>query len=65
MTGETDLQKLLATMTPELMPGVHVLAVERGADPSPAIELPPAVKHHLGLDGKRSWMMLDEGNRFA
>ena len=24
MTGETDLKKLLASMTPELLPGVHV-----------------------------------------
>ena len=24
MAGETDLKKLLATMTPELLPGVHV-----------------------------------------
>lgn len=24
MTGETDLKKLVAAMTPELMPGVHV-----------------------------------------
>lgn len=35
------------------------------ADPSLAIELPPAVKRHLGLDGERPWVMLDEGNRFA
>jgi hypothetical protein len=26
MTGETDLKKLLATMTPELLPGIHVFA---------------------------------------
>ncbi|MGX5848399.1 ACT domain-containing protein [Mesorhizobium sp. PL10] len=26
MTGETDLKKLLATMTPELVPGVRVFA---------------------------------------
>ncbi|WP_027162874.1 type II toxin-antitoxin system PemK/MazF family toxin [Mesorhizobium sp. WSM1293] len=62
-------------------PCVIVLAVERGADglivtvvpvthvppadPSLAIELPPAVKRHLELDGERSWVMLHEGNRFA
>ena len=62
-------------------PCVIVLAVERGADglivtvvpvthvspanSSLAIELPPAVKRHLGLDGERSWVMLHEGNRFA
>ena len=26
MAGETDLKRLLATMTPELLPGVHVFA---------------------------------------
>ncbi|RWF34670.1 MAG: ribonuclease H family protein, partial [Mesorhizobium sp.] len=26
MTGETDLQKLLASMTPHLLPDVHVFA---------------------------------------
>ena len=62
-------------------PCVIVLAVERAADglivtvvpvthvppaePSLAIELPSAVKNHLGLDGERSWVMLHEGNRFA
>ena len=35
------------------------------ADPSLAIELPPAIKQHLGLDPERSWVMLHEGNRFA
>ncbi|MGV3548277.1 hypothetical protein [Rhizobium sp.] len=29
-----------------------------------AIELPPAVKRHLHLDSDRSWVMIDEGNRF-
>ena len=24
MAGETDLKKLLASMTPELLPGIHV-----------------------------------------
>ena len=35
------------------------------ADPSQAIELPPPVKRHLGLDAERSWVMLHEGNEFA
>ena len=35
------------------------------ADTSLAIELPPGVKRHLGLDGARSWVVLHEGNRFA
>jgi hypothetical protein len=62
-------------------PCVIVLAVDRGPagtmvtvvpvthspprDLSLAVELPPAVKRHLGLDDERSWVMLDEGNRFA
>lgn len=35
------------------------------SDPSAAFELPAPVKRHLGLDDARSWVMLDEGNRFA
>jgi hypothetical protein len=62
-------------------PCVIVLAVDRGLegttvtvvpvthtaprDTSVAMELPPAVKRHLGLDEARSWVMLDEGNRFV
>ena len=34
-------------------------------DPSIALELPLAVKRHLGLDDDRSWVMLDEVNEFA
>lgn len=30
-----------------------------------AIEIPPAVKRHLGLDDARSWAILDEVNEFA
>jgi hypothetical protein len=34
------------------------------ADAAIAIELPPRVKQHLGLDDQRSWIVLNEGNRF-
>jgi hypothetical protein len=30
-----------------------------------AIEIPPKVKHHLGLDAARSWVILDEFNEFT
>ena len=30
-----------------------------------AFELPAAVKRHLGLDGERSWVILDEVNEFG
>ena len=29
-----------------------------------ALEMPPRVKHHLGLDDARSWIVLDEVNQF-
>jgi len=31
------------------------------SDPSQAVELPPPVKRHLGLDDERSWVMVHEG----
>ncbi len=33
-------------------------------DPASALELPPAVKAHLGLDADRSWVILSESNEF-
>ena len=32
---------------------------------SSAIELPPALKRHLGLDEERSWVVVDEVNEFV
>jgi len=32
--------------------------------PDVALELPPAVKRHLGLDAERSWVVLSESNLF-
>jgi PemK-like, MazF-like toxin of type II toxin-antitoxin system len=34
------------------------------SDLTSAFEIPAPVKRHLGLDDSRSWIMLDEGNRF-
>jgi hypothetical protein len=34
-------------------------------DPTVAIEIPPKVKQHLGLDSNRSWVILDDFNEFA
>ncbi|MGX9147415.1 ACT domain-containing protein [Mesorhizobium sp. 128a] len=36
MTGETDLKKLLATMTPQLLPGVYVFVTLAPGAASPA-----------------------------
>lgn len=33
-------------------------------DPSKAVELPPAVSKHLGLDQERSWIKTDQVNQF-
>jgi hypothetical protein len=33
-------------------------------DPSAALEIPPALKAHLGLDAERSWIVLGEYNEF-
>ena len=35
------------------------------ADPALAIEIPPRVKHRLGLDDDRSWIMPSEWNEFV
>jgi mRNA-degrading endonuclease toxin of MazEF toxin-antitoxin module len=34
-------------------------------DPGAALELPQAVKRHLGLDASRSWVILDELNELT
>jgi hypothetical protein len=34
-------------------------------DPNVAVEIPPRVKEHLGLDAERSWVILDEVNVFT
>jgi hypothetical protein len=34
------------------------------ADPASAVEIPAAVKRHLGLDDERSWIVVTEGNEF-
>jgi hypothetical protein len=48
-------------------PLVRVVPVTHSAPDmlTPAIELPRAVKRHLGLDESRSWVVLDEINEFA
>lgn len=63
-------------------PAVIVLAIDRASDgttvtvlpvthapptdPKAAVEIPPAVRMHLGLDDDaRSWIMVSEGNEFV
>ncbi len=36
----------------------------RPINPAVAIEIPTKVKRHLGLDGERSWIILDDFNEF-
>lgn len=46
---------------------VRVVTVTHSAPDRPicAVELPSAVKRHLGLDAARSWVMVDEVNEFS
>jgi hypothetical protein len=46
---------------------VVVLAITHSPpdDPTSALELPAAIKRHLGLDTDRSWVVLSESNVFA
>jgi hypothetical protein len=34
-------------------------------DPAAALEIPQAVKRHLGLDAERSWIVVSEGDQFV
>ncbi len=45
---------------------VTVLPVTHSAPTNPraAVEIPRAVKRHLGLDDDRSWIVVAEGNEF-
>ncbi len=46
---------------------VTVLPVthRRPDDPAAAVEIPRAVKKHLGLDDERSWVIVSEGDQFV
>lgn len=44
-----------------VLPVTHQPPTEAGA----AVEIPPAVKRHLGLDDARSWVVISEGDRFV
>jgi hypothetical protein len=46
---------------------VTVLPITHGAlgDPDSAVEIPLAVKRHLGLDDDPSWIVVAEGNEFV
>ena len=58
---------VLATSRPgEDTPIVTVLPITHRApaNPAAAIEIPPGVKRHLGLDEARSWIVVAESNEF-
>lgn len=44
-----------------VLPVTHVAP----ANSNSAIEIPHAIKKHLGLDDARSWIVVSEGNEFA
>ena len=43
-----------------VLPITHTAPV----DPASGVEIPAAVKRHLGLDHDRSWIIVSEGNEF-
>ncbi len=45
---------------------VTVLPITHSAptQPDASVEIPPAIKRHLGLDDRRSWVVVAEGNEF-
>jgi hypothetical protein len=47
-------------------PVVTVLPITHAppSEPGRAVEIPPALKRHLGLDEARSWVVVSEGNEF-
>lgn len=58
---------VLVTQTIDGLDQVHVVPMttqppRRG---QPAIEVPEAVRRQLGLPAERSWIIVDEWNRFA
>lgn len=53
---EEDNQKLIT-----VAPVTHIPPL----DPIVALEIPPKVKKYLGLDGERSWIILDDFNEFV
>lgn len=57
---------LLSAATGKGAHRVFLLAITHSAPRKPghAVEIPRAVKRHLGLDGERSWIVLDEVNDF-
>ena len=60
---------VVAVETPDPVPRKRVAVVPithaPPGDPGMAIEIPRRVKEHLGLDGERSWVILDEFNVLA
>ena len=55
---------LLATRTAAARTRVYVLPITHRPPTGEAMELPAAVKRHLGLDEERSWVVLTEVNVF-
>ena len=44
-----------------VLPITHSAPADKGA----AVEIPAAIKQHLGLDNERSWIVVAEGNEFV
>jgi hypothetical protein len=58
---------LCATQSEDQATIVTVLPITHAAPKNEreAVEIPPAIKKHLGLDDDRSWIIITEGNEFV
>jgi hypothetical protein len=68
--GDKDRPCLVLALVTTLEDGTPVVRVLPITHSPPvradeAIEIPPATKRRLGLDGEPSWIVLSESNRFA
>jgi hypothetical protein len=57
---------LCSTQSEDQATVVTVLPITHAATKNEreAVEIPPAIKKHLGLDDERSWIIIAEGNEF-
>lgn len=58
---------LVVQQAEDQAPLVTVVPITHGPhrNPNAAVEIPPAVKRHLGLDDQPSWIVLDDFNVFT
>jgi len=64
--GEKDRPCVIVNVGRSSPPVVIILPITHAqpADPNDGVEVPAAIKRHLGLDASPSWIIVTESNRF-